>query len=373
MRAESCSATRIRHDQSEALQDLRTACLDAHRRSVAALVRVFALADRRVVENASVTAADVASLEACADARALSATEPRPTDPMRRAAVDSAEAKLAEASALVGTGRDKEGLAAADAGLVVAHGASYAPLEAKLLLTKAAALMEVDATPAPIAAVLHEAANKAILAKDDAAAASAWTLLAWQQRDQGDEGLMWARYAASAIDRLGGDDFLEADRATTLAVIELGRGHYDVARALLEKSRPLLVKARGAEYGMIGRIDDALGSIAWAEQRFEEALRLHRQGRVLRERAFGHEHGAVVSSLFNEQGDLSRSRPSSPRSGSGRATSISPGRSRTGRRGTRRRRSSTTASRSPGMSVSSRLATASRPTLSRGKGRTSSF
>lgn len=57
MRAESCAATRLRHDQSEALLDLRTACLDSERRRAGAMLDVFLKADRATVESASTAAA----------------------------------------------------------------------------------------------------------------------------------------------------------------------------------------------------------------------------------------------------------------------------------------------------------------------------
>jgi eukaryotic-like serine/threonine-protein kinase len=78
MRTESCEATRVRGEQSEALLDLRNACLDERLRRVDDLVAVLERADAAVVERAVAAVAELPSLEACADAVALRSGLPPP-------------------------------------------------------------------------------------------------------------------------------------------------------------------------------------------------------------------------------------------------------------------------------------------------------
>jgi serine/threonine protein kinase/tetratricopeptide (TPR) repeat protein len=303
MRAESCVATRVHHEQSEMLLDLRTACLDAKRRQAAALVQVFVKADRWVVEKASSAAANVSSVDECANVHALEATEPPPTEPARRRAVEEGFAQLATATALHEAGREADGLAVLEPALDAVRAAAYAPLEAKLLVVRGELLWELARPQPEVEVALHEAARKSIEARDDAAAAEAWTLLAYQTRFQG-EGRLWSAYAESAIERLGGDPYLEAERSATLATIESDDGHYDQARALFERARRLFERTRGPSYYRVGRCDDGLGNIALFEQRVDEAYRLHHQARELRARVLGPDHEATVSSMYNEQADL---------------------------------------------------------------------
>jgi predicted Ser/Thr protein kinase len=306
MRAESCAATRIRRDQSEAVLDLRTGCLDVEREKASALVQVLAKADRVAVNNAGAAVAQLPAVDDCANVRTLSAIDPPPADLAKRAVVDGAQSALARATALHTTGKEKDALALVDPALVEVRSAGYEPLEAQLLVLRADVLWELDRPAGELEAAMHEAAQKAVHARDDAAAAAAWTLLLYESRGKPSQARVWAGYAEAAIGRLGGDDFLEAHRCTRLGQVELTDGRLDAARALFEKAVPLFERTRGPGYYRIGSILDGLAEIAVAEQRFEEAARYRRLGRELRERAVGRDNVATVSSRFNEVGDLLR-------------------------------------------------------------------
>ena len=305
MRADSCAATRVRRDQSETVLDLRTGCLDTERQKAQALVQVLMTADRVAVNNAGAAVAELPWVNDCANVRTLSAVDPPPTDRAKRAVVDDAQATFARATALHTTGKEDEAFALILPALAAVRSVGYGPLEARLLVLRADVLWELARPRSEREAAMHEAARRAIEARDDAAAAAAWTLLTYEYGGRATEGRLWAGYAEAAIQRLGGDDFLEADLCTRLGQLEQSE-HPENARALFEKAKPLFERTRGPGYYRIGSVLDGLGEIAVAEQKFDEAVRYHRLGRELRERAVGRDNVATVSSRFNEVEDLLR-------------------------------------------------------------------
>lgn len=306
MRADACAATRVRRDQSEAVLDLRTGCLDTHRQEASALVDVLAHADRLAVENAGAAVAQLPAVDDCANVRTLSELDPPPTDPSKRAVIEEASSALARASALHTTGKEKEALALVLPALAAVRPVRYGVLEARLLVLRADVLWELNRPRVQVWAAMHEAARTALNARDDASAAAAWTQLAYQHAGDPEEGRLWAGYAEAAIERLGGDSFLEADLCTRLGQIELQDGKFDRARELFGKAKPLFERTRGPGYYRIGSILDSLGQMAVEEQDLEEAARYHALARELRERAVGRDNVATISSRFNEMEDLIR-------------------------------------------------------------------
>ena len=301
MRADSCAATRVRHDQSEAVLDLRSACLDGARAKAKALVGVFEKADRGVVDVAATAVADLPDVDDCTNVRALQALDPLPEGAEARARIANAEAMLYEATALHHTGKEKEALDLIEPALAAVRSVGHPPLEAKLLVLRADVISELGWPAAQVDSAMHLAAQRSIEARDDASAAAAWILLTYQMAYRGGQGRVWAGYAESAISRVGGDDFLEANRSTRLGQIKLFTGNYDEARALFERAMPLFEKTRGPGYYRIGSILDGFGQIAQNEQRLKEALHFVRLGRDLRARAVGPENIATISSMFNEE------------------------------------------------------------------------
>ncbi|HEX4457265.1 MAG TPA: protein kinase, partial [Polyangia bacterium] len=71
MHKDSCEATRLRGEQTDAVMTLRMACLDRRLTSFGALVDVLAGADATMLEKAAPAAAGLSSLDACADVPAL--------------------------------------------------------------------------------------------------------------------------------------------------------------------------------------------------------------------------------------------------------------------------------------------------------------
>jgi hypothetical protein len=194
MHREACEATQIKREQSEALMDLRMACLDKRLLELRALVKVLADADRKVVSRAVVAASALSPIGRCADTEALWSAVPPPDDPEVERQVDAIRERMAEGQAMYAAGRYVTGLEVAEAIVKEAEALDYEPLLAEALLLQGkvqsrSAMIEEAERSVSEAGFLAEA-NRA-----DELAAEAQTLLVFvvgQQAARHDEGLVWA-------------------------------------------------------------------------------------------------------------------------------------------------------------------------------------
>jgi tetratricopeptide (TPR) repeat protein/predicted Ser/Thr protein kinase len=129
MRNEACRA-HAEGRQSAPLFDLRTACLDQRRASLAATVDVVASAETGLDAVYKVVAA-LPSLSTCADVEALTAAIPPPGDPLLRARVQMHRETLARVEVLEQTGQLRRGLQLVEEVLADAAASDYAPLAAE--------------------------------------------------------------------------------------------------------------------------------------------------------------------------------------------------------------------------------------------------
>jgi tetratricopeptide (TPR) repeat protein len=184
MHEEACRATRVEGRQSDSLLDLRMACLERRRATLAALTGEWAHGvDAQALENAITAAASLPPLDECADARALGERVPPPRAAATRARIDATHADLDRARALRDARRLQEARAAAEAAHKSAGAEGYAPLtaEAAFLL---GSLEHAFGEPAAVAP-LEEAARLAAQAGDDRLAAAAAVELVGAMADGG--------------------------------------------------------------------------------------------------------------------------------------------------------------------------------------------
>ncbi len=278
---ETCRATRVRGEQSEALLDLRMRCLADRRREAVALVRVLTSASPDVVDNAPLAAARLTSLDTCDNARSLSEVVPLPTDPAARATLERVEEQVARLRALEQT--DVEQFAKALPEVTAGGPLLYPPLEAEVLRMEGAYETHMQRL-GPAIALLQRAAVTAVSARDDAAAADAWSDLVLAVGQDGDlSGAdQWAEYARAAIARLGGDDEREATRLMSLGYVYYFRGRrLEDAADLLHRARALFARVRGPEYVLVGRVDRTLSEAAFEMGHVDEGLaEIHRSEEI---------------------------------------------------------------------------------------------
>ncbi|HEU4735166.1 MAG TPA: serine/threonine-protein kinase [Kofleriaceae bacterium] len=256
-RNDACAATRIRGEASEQALELRMRCLDDRRRDAGQLAQLLTTADARAVERAGAAVASLPPISDCASERALASMPQPPAELGRRARTDAIAAVERRANALALTGRSDEALATLELALTEAAALRHPPLVAHLLVQRAAARTASRRDAWAARRDLHDAIALALAAHDDRTIAEAWTWLIRAEHDgaagQGpdraslERARLWIAYAKAAIERIGGDDALDARRLSYAAMVAHAEGRLDEQAALCGRARELAVKAFGAD------------------------------------------------------------------------------------------------------------------------------
>ncbi|PTL81913.1 serine/threonine-protein kinase [Vitiosangium sp. GDMCC 1.1324] len=211
MHQDTCAATRLRGEQSEAVMTLRMACLESRRQELAALTEVFTDADATVVEKAISAASALRPLRGCADVEALMAEVKPPEDTPTREAVAAARAQLARVKALTEAGKLKEGLELATAVAGKTKTLGYQPIYAEALFMQAWTQIlsgELQGVPP----LLMQALWLAHASRHDTIATAAAVRLMgyFSNRGPQEEAERWEHLAEASLDRLGEQGELRA-------------------------------------------------------------------------------------------------------------------------------------------------------------------
>jgi serine/threonine protein kinase len=283
--------------QSDRVMDLRVACLGRHRARLAALLGVFAAADRDVVEHAVQAVAALPSARACGDVDGL-LTAPPPDDPATAAEAERLRGRLAEVAALEATGRYGPGLERARQVREEAERLRWAPVEAEAALAEGgmllAAARHAEAEPA-----LARALHLAVLHRLDAAAAEAAArqiYVVGSGLERPSEALALRGFAEAMALRA------RDDRITGLLHNNLGTAYYlqgdrEAARARFVASLELLRAAPGAGDPLIAVILHNLGEMAAADGQAAAAREHYRQAVALGAELLGERHPFVAHPL----------------------------------------------------------------------------
>ena len=220
MHVEACEATRVRGEQSDAVLSLRMACLERRLESLRALTGVYEHPDAALVDQAARAAHALPPLQECANVEALQAPIPLPEEPSTRQSVERLRVRLAEARALFDSGQFKPALertrALADDTLRV----HYRPLQAEVLELRGA-LEEKAGDLTGSEASLKQAVWAAEAGRHDEVLASASARLVRSAMLQAHfaQGREWAEHARAVLERLGGNDRIEAFITNALGAI----------------------------------------------------------------------------------------------------------------------------------------------------------
>ncbi|WNG34440.1 tetratricopeptide repeat protein [Archangium violaceum] len=204
MHQDTCEATRLRGEQSEAVMSLRMACLESRRQELAALTEVFADADATVVEKALSATSALRSLRGCADVEALMAEVKPPEDIFVRGSVDVARGQLARVKALTEAGKYKDALALASEVEQRTATLGYEPIHAESLFMKAwTQIISGDGQGVP--PLLMQALWQAHAARHDTLVAAAAVRLMGYYSNRGpqEEADRWEHFAEASLDRMG--------------------------------------------------------------------------------------------------------------------------------------------------------------------------
>lgn len=209
-RNRTCRAV-VDGEEQAAIGLYRLECLDRLRADAAALIEVLGQADATVVANAVQAVQSLRPLGVCANLQRVRQLVP-PAEPQLQERVEQLRQQLGRARALYGTGNYEPAKTLAQKVLDGAREAGYRPLEAEALLLAG----EVGARTSKLGEAekaLQQAVFTAIAGQDDATAtrAASWLVEVvgrWQMKSA--EAQLWNAFARAALERLGGDEELEA-------------------------------------------------------------------------------------------------------------------------------------------------------------------
>jgi tetratricopeptide (TPR) repeat protein len=299
MRTQSCEATRRRGEQSEAVLELRTTCLDLRRRELKSTVQLLTVADEAQQRNAARAAGSLTSLAGCADVAALTAPI-APADPSSRVRVKEVRGRIADVRAMRATGKYADAVARAAALVEEARSTRYAPLIGEALDLLGDIQIVTDSIE-DAKKNLREAVLAGEVGHDLRRAAHAWDLLGLCQLAQGkgEEAQESIGHAAAIVQGLGGDPELTATILDHRGGLMLMQGRNAEAEAAFREAIAAYRSFAGQDDFRVAR---TLANTGVARSRLNDmagALELQQQANAMYLRMLGDGHPLVVQGQIN--------------------------------------------------------------------------
>ncbi|MBX7079387.1 MAG: serine/threonine-protein kinase [Nannocystaceae bacterium] len=304
MAQDSCLATRVRGEQSEALLDLRSGCLAARRRELVAAKQLLVAADLDVARESVRLVEGLPRVAGCGDVDALQQAVPPPDDPAVRAQVETLRGELADAHARTRAGKYDDAAALARAVAETARGLDYAPLRAAADHA-VGYIADKQGDFERSAKTMADAALLAVRAGDDLMAARAMADVVYEigaQLSRVDEGLLWARHAEAIAARTG-DPVLIARVHTNHGTVLSTAGRLTEAEAELLQGLQLRERVLGSDHSDVAISLANLASVYESLGRLEEARTAYRRALAIDEAQFGERHPRV-GALYNNMSQL---------------------------------------------------------------------
>jgi tetratricopeptide (TPR) repeat protein/tRNA A-37 threonylcarbamoyl transferase component Bud32 len=298
---ETCEATRLRHEQSEDMLDLRMACLDERLSQARALTDLFTHADAPLLVKSAGAARSLESPATCTAAWLLRTTGRLPDTPEARARSAAVEAKIARAKALEYAGRFKDVGAAAKEALDAAEHEGFRPLAAEAsywLGVSESRLGHVDKSET----LFVNAATRAQAAARDDLAALAFAYvaqdLAHEKRFK--EAYLVLDLSRAAIERLGGRDDLEANRLRRFASALTSEGRAKEAIPAYRQALVLQERVSGPDSFAVAGLYTAMARSLTADAKQQEGLEAVQHGESIYLKLFGPDYPLVAEALLQE-------------------------------------------------------------------------
>ena len=262
-RRTSCEATHLRGEQPEETFALRAACFDRRLDEVEALAELFAAANATVVEHAAAPRASSRRWRREPSA-ALTMQPIPPADPEVRTRVGRCGGASTRRAPCSTPGSDDGGLAVADEGVKAREGGGHLPVTAEALYLQGALREQIFDSKGAEAA-LYEAAAAAEAGRHDKVAAEAWALL--------------------------------------VSVVGYKQARPEAGHVLAHPARAAILRT-GEAPELAAPLENNLGTLAWLEGHYPEALSHYARAIALWERSRGREHPSVADALNNRVGPL---------------------------------------------------------------------
>jgi tetratricopeptide (TPR) repeat protein/tRNA A-37 threonylcarbamoyl transferase component Bud32 len=301
MRIESWKATEVRREQSTDILQRRASCLDRVADELGAVVRLFASADRALVERAVDVVSGVKSVQSCADRENLESLMELPSSAQARREVRALERELAESKAEVLAGRGKRVLPRLEALDAKAQLLNHAPLTAESTYSLGS-LQEELGRYSDAEATLRRGVQTAATARHHLIVAECWNrllLVIGLRLNDYKRAMALEPAARAAVAQAGGWPAVTADFEQSLGALAQSQAAIPEAAAHYEKAVRLYREAYGENNTRVGISELNLGGMYIALERLEEA-QAHLETALRIERGlYGDKHVAVAAALSN--------------------------------------------------------------------------
>jgi serine/threonine protein kinase/tetratricopeptide (TPR) repeat protein len=297
----ACEATRVRGEQSEAMLDLRTSCLDERLDELRALGDVFARASAKTVGKAVQAASSLRSLEPCSNLDQLSAATRLPSEPTLRGEIRALQAEIAGANErrVTGGNQTESWKHLQEIHERVAK-ASYGPLV--VAWSMAAARCKIDGNLKDTAAEWESAIALAETYHLDRERADSQMRLGRVLNDLGrhEDAHLLLDFAAATLARIGGDPALGLERDVYEGLDYLNEGKYADAARVLEHAISRANAEHVPDPVRVATAQSLLGgALLYDQNRFDEAVTQARAGVALSEEALGQQHPSIGTLMSN--------------------------------------------------------------------------
>lgn len=301
MHRQSCRATRVNGEQSEAMLDLRMACLSHELEELGAQIKVFENADETVVRQSVNAVLDLAPVADCADIDALLSHTKLPTDPATLEEAARVRSLAASARALTRSGLVTKGAERAREAAEASTGLAYPEVVAYALTTNARALHRAGKFEAA-AAEFRQAARAAETAGDDKKVLEAGTGYVYALAEglqRYDDAFAWAKDLEAKLTRLDHPPRATAylDRVVGAALMRKGR--YPEALARLEAARALLDTGDEQAYPELYQVENYLAITLWYQGKLDQAADYFDRALVIALQLYGPDHPITAIVLGN--------------------------------------------------------------------------
>jgi tetratricopeptide (TPR) repeat protein len=296
---ESCRATRIRGDQSEAVLAIRQACLDERLAELGALTKVLADADAALVEKGDKAVWQLEPVAECSNVAAL--LTPAAVPPALQPKVSELRRELAEAKAQVIAGRFISALAISQKAIDTAAPLKADGVIAEAQLVNGTALIlrgSFDDAQKMLADAVYNGIRSR---RDDVVAGSAIevSILTADTLGRPTEGQIWLGVAGAVASHLNQDHMLQHRLLTAQGVIAAQLTDFKTAIDAHEKA---LVEAN-LEYGKdspaLWADEEAIAATMSKAGLYTQALPHFERALSLREHSVGPDHPDVALLLSN--------------------------------------------------------------------------
>ena len=297
MHTDACEATQRRHEQSEAVMDLRMACLHRARLDLDAAADVLSEATPKVVRKAHNVVDGLPQLERCADIEALQA-KIAPPDADEVDAVEAVHADLAEARAQERGGKYERATAAIRNAELKLEGLRYAPVRTHVRL--ALGLVQLVTADYPAAEQsFRDVQRLGAPLRQYAQVRHATTMLIFvigHAQGRHAEALALRDIAEGLA---SGDDQAEAATHTNIGAVLHGLGRFEEAEAEHRAAVAILRAALGPEHAKVARAEANVGGALVFQGKLDEAEAVNRSVLAKFQVALGPNHPVTAQTQGN--------------------------------------------------------------------------